>query len=295
METLIKKIKYQKKSDIFYLVPIGDIHLGNAGCDEERLGELIKWIEKTENVMWLGMGDLADCIVSSDAKRFDIETIADWLYKSERIQDIAVAQFEKLEKMFAPIAHKCLGLLYGNHEKEILKRHHIDLIRNLCQSLNVENLGYEAMIRLSFEQKLKKGKGHSMSHTIHAEHGYGGGRRPGAKINKIDMRDLGYDADIYLMGHVHEKGLVVGRKIYLPTLSTGYDIGGIARPKVKYKKILKVLTSCFLDKHIDSDDKIFPYERGPISYPEVGGYNPPSQGAVRLDFQMHDGDVHVRM
>lgn len=295
METLIKKVNYKKRGEVFYLVPLGDIHYGNAGCDVARLEALLEWIEKTDNVFWLGMGDLADCIVSSDAKRFDVETIADWVYQEKRIQDIAVAQFEHLEKMFGPIAHKCLGLLYGNHEKEILKRHHKDLIRNLCKSLNIENLGYEAMIRLSFEHKVNKNKGHSHSYTLHVEHGHGGGRKTGSKLNKIDERDLGYDADIFLMGHVHAKAVDIKNRIYLPTISTGYDIGNVARPNVKARKVIKCLTGCFLDKHIDTGDKTLPFERNPLSYAEAWGFNPTAKGSIRLDFQMSDGDVHVRL
>lgn len=257
---------------------MGDIHKGNIGCDWDRFLKQRDWIANTDNVLVIGMGDMADCIVPSDRKRFDPRTIEPQFLN--RIHDLAMAQKEVLVKELMPIKDKIIGYHRGNHEDEILKRHHVDLTREICRDLDVKNLGYEAFIRLGFEHRAG---GARRSFTIHSEHGHGGGRKAGTKLNRVDDRDGGYDADIFLFAHTHTKAVDIKHKMYL-------DPQG----KIQIRKVVKCLTGGFLKKHSDIGEPE-PYDCHPVGYAEKAGYNPTAEGVVRIDLSMSDGDIHIRL
>lgn len=240
-----------------------------------------------KNTYVLGLGDYCECIVNSDLKRWDPQIIDKKFLN--RQHDIAQAQFEGMEELLKPLAKqgKILGLLYGNHEHEILKRHHTDLVRNLCRSLQVENLGWEAMIRLQFS---RTENGSTFSYTIHAEHGSGSGKT----FNKLEKRGAYYEADIYCQGHNHARAVETSTAMSLPRVVKFDAVDGIARPSIQTKKVTRIFTGSFLKKHIFSE-KSNGYDRSPISYAERGGYNPASMGAIRIDFIPNEGDHHVRI
>ena len=63
------------RSDVFRLVPIGDVHLGAAACDESRLVEVVKGIAADDRAYWVGLGDYCEFINMQD-RRFDARTLA---------------------------------------------------------------------------------------------------------------------------------------------------------------------------------------------------------------------------
>ena len=63
------------RSDTFTLVPIGDVHIGNAACDEARLRRVVDRIAADEWSYWVGLGDYCDFINMQD-KRFSPDSLA---------------------------------------------------------------------------------------------------------------------------------------------------------------------------------------------------------------------------
>ena len=92
-----------------------------------------------------------------------------------------------LLRELAPIADKCLGLLYGNHEHAFSRYYFIDVARYLAERFAVPMLGYTALLRLEIEI----GRGTKAHHqtwplTIFAEHGATGGGTDGRAYRSPD-------------------------------------------------------------------------------------------------------------
>jgi len=181
----------------------GDWHLGTANCAESMLDRTLEAIEKDPNGLFIGMGDYAECITPQDP-RFDARSVDK--YYLERLEDIAGAQFMEVRKKLKPLAEqgKIIGLLDGNHEDNIRKRHYRHLTMDLCRELNVPYLSYTSFIVLRFQVKGKTSSSYpSSAYTISAAHGWGAGRKKGSHINRIGDMLAWSDFDIALRGHIH--------------------------------------------------------------------------------------------
>jgi len=265
MEVNKISIKFKGKSDWFYVVPIGDIHLGNACCDIEKLQEMVEWVKKNKNVYWIGMGDYVDCINYSD-KRFDPNTI-DKKYMAN-LSNCVSMQIEDIIAILAPIADKCIGLHRGNHEETIRLRYQYDVMYKMWEAFKKPLLKDSAMTRLCFDD----GKGHRSAFEIFSTHGSCGGRKGGAKINRLEDMITFADADVYLMGHNHIKATETKSTLYLDH-----------QMNLKVKKRILAVTGCFLHG----------YKEGITSYIEKWGFPPTDIGVVKLMFNPRKHDVHI--
>lgn len=187
--------------DWFSLHFINDVHIGGAGYNEEKFKEKLKIIEKDPRAMWIGMGDYGEHIYYNDP-RFSLNEVDDLVTVGDLRQGI-LGQVKKLADLFQPIKNKCIGLGTGNHEETVAKRFHVDPTRELCYKLNTRYLGYSCISLIKIRMPRHKVKEASTSVRVFTHHGYGGGRRSGTQVNKIEDAMRIADADIYAMGHVH--------------------------------------------------------------------------------------------
>jgi hypothetical protein len=84
----------------------------------------------------------------------------------------------------------------------ILKRQEIDIIRNLCERINVNSIGkYSGFIQLMFNE------GTSDSHviTMYYNHGSGGNSPVTRGVIKSNRRQSFIQADIIVSGHIHNE------------------------------------------------------------------------------------------
>lgn len=269
MEVNVVRLYLDNKDEPLKLIPIGDIHYGNKGCNKKYVLKLRDWVVNAENTYVIGMGDYGDFITHQDKKRFEWEEIDEELYKggfSEK--SLVEKQYHWIHDFFEPIADadKLLGLHYGNHDYQIRKRHHWDIVRTLCDELGVPYLGWEAITRI----KWFKDQFHNHSITILSTHGWGSAAKIGGKANKLGELFLHARADIYLMGHVHIKDAhVIGQ----------YELAGSR--VVKRKKVFG-LTGTFLDS------ALYAYHKG---------LQPTMAGTLRIDIypQKRPVDIHARV
>ena len=175
----------------------GDLHLGTIHCAENDIKRKVEEIRDNPNAMWIGMGDMAECITPRD-KRWDPSALA--IPKWVEQDDIARSQSKKVVSTLAPIRDKCVGLLYGNHEDSIRRYNHDNIHKWICDDLEVPNLGYSAFVHFIFRRK-KSAEAHMVKGAF--THGTGGARTEGGKINYLTrfMRD--FDANIYGYAHTH--------------------------------------------------------------------------------------------
>lgn len=205
MEMKHKDVAVSSKADIYYVYPIGDVHIGAFNCAEQHFRQYVEYIKNKENALWFGGGDYCNYITPQDTKRYDVRALADWLFVGsamtikEALADIAKQERERFCEIVEPIKDKCLGLLEGNHESFIMRYTNSGHHFVMCDELGVSNLTDCAFIRLNF--KINNGCGQTV--IIWAMHGFGGGRTPGAEPNHLLREGQIADADVILRGHSH--------------------------------------------------------------------------------------------
>ena len=178
-----------RRNDTYTIIPIGDIHIGAAGCDEDLLRDTVKFIKSKRNAYWIGMGDYIDAINMSDP-RFDAKTLAPWI-KMVNLADLAGAQLERFIEILSPIADKCLCMLTGNHEDVIKKYYERDVYSEIVTRIKLAGgfpqdhqmkLDYYGWLRLSFHSKEGAEPGsRTTAIDLNLHHGFGGGKLAGAK------------------------------------------------------------------------------------------------------------------
>lgn len=266
MELLTRDIPIRGKSDTVQIIPLGDAHFGAAGCDERAFNETVDYILACPNRYTVLMGDLCDCIYPDD-KRWDTNSLADWVPRSRPVD----AQYERVKKILQKIPSKqILGVLEGNHEIKARTLHFRDITLDLSRELGVPYLAQEALVRLRFSRLAAKGTDYS--YLMFVTHGSGGGRKPGAKVNRITELSNFIDADLFLMGHVHEKSAI--KNVVLSMDRNG---------KFTQKERLYCLSGTFLKTYCENA----------TSYGARALYAPTSIGAPVITIQPYHGRLEV--
>ncbi len=259
------------------LVALGDIHLGAKQCDKELLKETIESIRLDPNALWIGMGDYVDF---HDPKHphFAASDLDPEIYNANNIGNFARATQDAIFDMLEPIKDKCIGLLMGNHEYNFMKRNlQSGWMDDLCERLNVRNLGYTAVIHLVFKEAKKAAKKASakkagqkkkrtqVQYTIFAVHGAGSSSGVGGKRKRLQkyMDEIFVGADIYLMGHVHLLDHTLDVKLAVDETGS----------RLRQKPRLGVITGTYLRTFSESS---LP------GYGEMKGYAPTALGSPTI-------------
>jgi len=206
MQIIDKEIEIKSDKDVFFLFPIGDVHLGAFNCAENHFRAYVDYIKEKDNAFWIGGGDYTNAITPMDSRRFSHSELANWIFTGdamnikERLMDIAKQEQERFIEIVEPIKDKCLGLIEGNHEYDIMHHTSGGYHYVMCDKLGVPNLTDCSFIRLRFHNK-ERNSGTSVILLI--LHGWGGGRTPGAEPNHLARLMQWGDADIVMRGHSH--------------------------------------------------------------------------------------------
>ena len=270
-----RTIPYQKPGEKFTLVPISDVHYGAAACEKGRFVSTLKRHGRAKNTLLVFVGDVIDCIVPGDKKRFRPETIdpelmvVDDKIKSNWI-DLEVRWFcEQIEKYVSP--SNLLGIGRGNHEDEIAKRSGTDPLDNICYRLKTESLGYTWFYHLNFKMP---GTGYQRLY-VYGNHGFGGGgRTEGGSMTKYCRSSERIHADICLHGHDHDCWI---KPIVEVDSSTG-----------KVREVQKLIVDCgtFMKTFSDSDIP---------TYSEKAGYPPRNLGCPVIEITTPTGTDGFRL
>lgn len=194
------KIELEKKDDIFHLEPLGDIHVGHAGFDEELYKSRIKAISKQKNRYTIFMGDQLDAITVYD-KRFNPDMSIEHDVDNQR------KQFQQLTQPLFD-AHgkseneKIWGLMHGNHEYKIHQISRAYLENLFCRPYNIDFLGAKCYIALEVRYKKKI----LAQWEIMAMHGSGGGQ-PERMFKQMKTDNY---MDVFMCGHLHQKRYIPG-------------------------------------------------------------------------------------
>jgi hypothetical protein len=200
----------------FKLIPFGDVHRDSRLHCSEYWNRFLEYAKQQTNAVFLGMGDYSDGCSTSE--RIALRQVEDRLHEDTKAdmeanyRGTADTLFEELKFMRG----RCLGLLGGNHYFQFSDGDTTDHV--LAAKLGAKFLGVCSFIRLSLRFKGRESSRRSID--ILAHHGLGGGRLAGSTFNTVERMGAIADADIYLMGHDHNKGCIPG-KTRLHLSSTG--------------------------------------------------------------------------
>jgi len=230
MKAIDYLVNCTSRSDRFELFPIGDPHIGKRNCAEKALSKQVNEILRRakmphRQVAVIFGGDIVNAIDITDIRRFNIDDLADWFVACdgettrERLGDMVNQEVNRAVEIFKPLAPYTIGAIYGNHEKELKKRHSIDAHREFCRRMDINDLTNEACIRLRFRRKMhSSNKGPTSTVNLYIRHGYGSGRTAGAEPNKLARMQAEWEwADICFSGHTHTFQIMPPKPVlYLP-------------------------------------------------------------------------------
>jgi predicted phosphodiesterase len=261
-----RRFEAKNRAEVLKLVPLGDIHCGSAACDEKLLKEVVKSIAADKDTYWLSMGDVANFINLNDP-RFSVAELAPWI-KTKHLGDVAKAELDHYLEIVAPIAHKCLAMVCGNHELMMQKHYERDVYAESVASMKLLGkmapetqlaIGYTGLLQLQWRQN--GGCGRTINISLH--HGFGGASS-GASATRMQKWLWQNECDVAIFGHVHSTSV---QKEAIKTIS----LNGI--PKIMTR--FGCYSGTFLDTGFVGGD----------SYSEIKGYAPLPLGGVCINIR----------
>lgn len=165
------------------LAPLYDVHIGAREFDTELFHRHRDWIQKTPNVLSFGGGDMFDNITPSLAAKMG--------------QNIITPEEQLLlaTQELAPIQHKMLFELEGNHEFRSMKASGISSAKHLSDNLKLKFFPDYAFCTIRW-------RGNNF--RLLAHHGSGAATTPGAQRNAA-RKDINWAKfDIFWTGHLHQ-------------------------------------------------------------------------------------------
>ena len=276
MRVIERTIEYHSTTDVVTITPLGDLHLGNAACDERLVKRVVQQIADDPLGYWIGGGDYCDFINRKDWRYRETAT-ASWLHG---VDDLAKRQIERARDELEPIRDKCLGLVRGNHEGEILKRYERDVYSALVDALKPSHnvpirLGVQGFIRLRLTC-VSSGdvRYNTQTFVIYCHHGYGGGRLEGGHALALGRVFKTYNCDIALMWHRHKRHVI--DQVQLQPAKRG--------DKIKERYQVAAFCGAFLQSY--SEDEVYAEEKqlppGPLGPPQVVLHPATGKIAVRV-------------
>jgi predicted phosphodiesterase len=245
------------------LVIFGDVHRDSHLHAKDEWQRFLSYSKGLKNAYFLGMGDYVDSASTSERECL---SRAD-LHESTKgdLSNLAKAKVGLLEKELSFMRGRVIGLVNGNHFFQFEDGTNTD--NKLCERLGCKYLGVSSFIRVTFEV----GGNNRIPFDIWVHHGAGGARLPGGSINRVDQMREHADADCYIMGHDHKRGVMPATPRF--SLQPGAKNG----LKLKAKQAWLIRSGSFLHA----------YEDGEASYNVDSARGPSSVGHVELEITLH--------
>lgn len=204
METIYTthKIEIDIKSvkNSINLWAFGDVHRDATSCDEKRW----KWFlnkaakDDPQHTYYIGMGDYHDLASAREQVHLNRNSLHETTMES--LDEMVEKNNRKFAKEIKQMNGRLIGLVDGNHNWRFPNG--ITASEDLANRMGCPHLGWLSHITLNFKIGKK-----TQNVYIVACHGRAGGKRIGTSINQVeDMKAIFPMADIYIMGHNHDRG-----------------------------------------------------------------------------------------
>lgn len=173
------------------ILALADLHIGDPHADMDKIQELIDSVKNNPNRYAVLVGDLMNTGIANSKSDVYHETMT-----AQEALDTCV-------EMLEPIADKILAVVPGNHEERITRQTGVDMVQELTKRLDIADTYSStfAVVYLQFGKNPRTCR--PLNYTLYINHGHGGGRRPGGKLNSLQDYALVIDADCYIVGHTH--------------------------------------------------------------------------------------------
>lgn len=163
------------------LAPLYDVHIGSPDHDADLLKRHLDWVARTPNVFTWNGGDAFENKTPNEGKMGH-----DPISPEEQIM--------RATEVFAPVQHKMLFSLPGNHEDRTKKQSGMSSAKRLADNLKVPYFEEYCFCTISWRgQKFR----------ILAHHGAGGATTAGAQRNSARKELVWYHPDLLWTGHLH--------------------------------------------------------------------------------------------
>ena len=235
--------------DKITIIPIADVHIGDKLSNLKLLKEALQRIKDDPNTFTIINGDLCNMALKNSKS----DVYSDNLSPMEQV----LTATELLEG----IKDKILVISTGNHEDRTKKETNIDVTRLIAKQLGIEDRYADAWwyLYLTFG---KDSKGRAITYGITGIHGYGGGRKSGGKINRLEDMSQVVIADLYIMSHTH-KPISTKNCIYIPY----YQSKALSKQEMYY-----LMTNSFLESDNGYAEKMgFPPSNTSITEAQLSG------------------------
>jgi len=182
-----------------FLIPIGDIHMGDRCFDSksrEKLQGYIDWVKSKSNAFIVLTGDLINSATLNSAsspfqQNMDMKT-----------------QIAEVVKMLKPVKNKIVGAITGNHEQRLERYCGYNPTISICDRLDIPYFGIDVILLFRMGCHGLKGCPRA-NFTVYVHHTTGGGSTVGGKINRVDkLRQCVANCDAYVGSHNHMLGCV---------------------------------------------------------------------------------------
>lgn len=235
--------------DKLTIIPIADVHIGDKLSNLKLLKEVLERIKKEEHTYTIINGDLCNMALKNSKS----DVYSDNLSPMEQVL--------KATDLLEGIKNKILVISSGNHEDRTQKETNIDVTRLIAKQLGIEDRYANGWwyLYLTFGQDKKK---RPITYGITGIHGYGGGRKSGGKINRLEDMSQVVIADMYLMSHTH-KPISTKNCIYMPY----YQSKALSKQEMYY-----LMTNSFLESDGGYAEKMgFPPSNTSITEAKLDG------------------------
>lgn len=236
--------------DKLTIIPIADVHIGDKLSNLKLLKEVLERIKKEEHTYTIINGDL--CNMALKNSKSDV-------YTGNQLSPME--QVLKATDLLEGIKNKILVISSGNHEDRTQRETNIDVTRLIAKQLGIEDRYANGWwyLYLTFGQDKKK---RPITYGITGIHGYGGGRKSGGKINRLEDMSQVVIADMYLMSHTH-KPISTKNCIYMPY----YQSKALSKQEMYY-----LMTNSFLESDGGYAEKMgFPPSNTSITEAKLDG------------------------
>jgi len=199
---------------------MSDLHLDARDHDRELLLHDLRRARELNARISIN-GDIFDGILPSDRKRHHPAVMT-----ADPTRDDILNQMVKMAvEVLGPYADLIDVISPGNHERSLLKHHHIDIVSMLIFALNqklpegaqpIHQGAYRGFQQYSFR---KGGKSKDVKQfLIFRHHGRGGAAHVTGGALDLDRIRKDFEADLYWIGHKHNS---IGRKFTRISVGSG--------------------------------------------------------------------------
>lgn len=172
------------------LYPLGDIHYGSDGYDDEVFKAHLKLVEGKKHAFFVIIGDVTENALK-DSPGTGVFT--------QKVRPSK--QLAEVREILRPLAHKCLLAMPGNHEYRTLKHTDLEPLKlAVCNPLEIPYFGEPTHLDIFWRGNI---------FTFFLQHGRGGGATKGGKLNAASRPLAVNEHTMFtIMGHVHDPNSV---------------------------------------------------------------------------------------